>query len=243
MITDYVEQVQPWHTHENPTFFVHLRGSHLDTLPSTTFEQPVLTVVYHPAGLQHRSHVGPLGMTGLNIELTPEWLEENELTPLAFGSERLIDGLREFCATMRLIDAVVHSTVPKERENLLLDFVALITNDVKSLAEPQWFEEVLRRANDLSSPRQSVREIADEVGVHPVHLARVFQRLTGESLCGRLQRMRLRLAVSLMLSGMTAGEAALEAGFGDQFYMSRCFQREFGFSPRHLKSLHRVICA
>jgi AraC family transcriptional regulator len=241
-ITDYVAQEQPWHTHENPTFFVNLRGHHRDALPNGSFDQPVLSIVYHPAGVRHRSTVGPEGMTGLNIELPPLWLAAHEIERANLGPERLVRNHDASCVAIKLLDAMVACNL-LDTDNALVDFAASVSNDPGYCESPAWMHKAIELTENLAAESLTIRQISEQVGVHPVHLARVFRKAYGMSFCSYLQRGRLRYATSLLLQGMSAGEAAIEAGFGDQFYMSRCFRRQFGFTPRRVNELRRQVVA
>lgn len=241
-VTEYGRQDQPWHTHENPTLFIHLRGHHLDELPSASIEQPVLSVAFHPTSARHRSRIGPDGMTGLNVELTQRWLTVHGLEESDLGRERLVHTPDAGCAAIKLLEATMGgSTV--DSENSLLELAASLTDRAVDSDNPRWLMRALRIGVDRVSEGPTVKRIADEIGVHPVHLTRVFRSSYGSTFTSYLQRARLRYAATLLLDGMTAGEAAAEAGFGDQFYMTRCFQKQFGFAPKRLREIRKLLAA
>ena len=99
---------------------------------------------------------------------------------------------------------------------------------------PAW----LRRARELLrdpcfglGPR-SVAEIAGELGVHPVHLARRFRQSFGMTPGEYLRHCRLQRARHLMRrSTAPLVEIAAAAGFSDQSHFTNAFRKSFGVSP------------
>jgi AraC family transcriptional regulator len=180
-------------------------------------------------------------MTGLNIELTPEWMSAHEIQDAHLGRERLVQSPASCCAAVSLLDAL-YGSATVDRDNALLDLAAGVTSDATERYEPVWLNAAKHYADEVGSDT-SIRQIAREIGVHPVHLSRVFRAVTGTTFCAYLQKGRLRYATSLLFKGLSAGEAAIEAGFGDQFYMSRCFRRQFGMSPRRVTELRKMLSA
>jgi AraC family transcriptional regulator len=238
-LTHYERQEQPWHCHPNHTFFVHLRGDHRDSLARVQFEQPILSIVYHPAGVVHRSSIGSEGMSGLNIEVTAEWLDAHRSPDKNLGKRCLITDPEASCLSLSLLHASAANG--HDAESLLTEFVAVAGEDTDREETPQWVRNVITFADESCAEKITVRQIADRFSVHPVYLARAFRKATGGSLSDRLQKGRLKLATSLLLQGVSAGEAAVEAGFGDQFYMSRCFRKHFGVAPTDFKRLRLLI--
>jgi AraC family transcriptional regulator len=74
--------------------------------------------------------------------------------------------------------------------------------------------------------------VAAFVGVHPVHLARVFERWFGCAPGEYLRGRRLERAASLVGRGASAlAETAIEAGFTDQAHLTRAFRDRFATTP------------
>ena len=75
-------------------------------------------------------------------------------------------------------------------------------------------------------------DIAAELGVHPVSLARAFRRRFGVTMSGYRRRARVMRAAELLVgSGRSAAEVAVRAGFSDQSHMTRAFGAELGVTP------------
>ncbi len=66
--------LHPIHVHEDPGFFLLLRGQHRELRQSCDFYQSPATAVFHSESDDHGTELGPLGMTGLNISVRRGWL-------------------------------------------------------------------------------------------------------------------------------------------------------------------------
>ena len=93
--------------------------------------------------------------------------------------------------------------------------------------------------NDLENLR--LADIATEVGVHPVHLARVFRLSYGTPVGAYARGLRLTWAAArLRDSGDGIAQIALEAGFFDQSHFTRAFKQHFGSTPlAYRRDAHR----
>jgi AraC family transcriptional regulator len=97
---------------------------------------------------------------------------------------------------------------------------------------PRW----LRQARDLLHEgfrqRLTLDGIAETVGVHPAHLARVFRQQQGCTVGDYVRRLRIEYACHCLSTSDTAlATIALAAGFSDQSHFSKVFKRQTGMSP------------
>src|SRR5262249_13332887 len=76
-----------------------------------------------------------------------------------------------------------------------------------------------------------LRDVAAEVGVHPVYCARAFRRATGCTVSTYVHILRLVDAGRLILDeGQPLAQAALQAGFADQAHFTRMCSRSLDFT-------------
>jgi AraC family transcriptional regulator len=90
---------------------------------------------------------------------------------------------------------------------------------------PRWLAraEELLRAHAFTQRR--LGEVAAQVGVHPVHLQRVFRAHHGMSMGAYQRRLRLDWAARMLVSSeQPIVDIALEAGFADHSHFTRSFQ-------------------
>ena len=80
--------------------------------------------------------------------------------------------------------------------------------------------------------RLRLRQIAAQVGVHPVHLSRSFRRYYGRTMTDYVSHRRLDQARARLASrDQSIVEIALDLGFADQSHFSRAFRRLEGLTP------------
>jgi AraC-like DNA-binding protein len=82
----------------------------------------------------------------------------------------------------------------------------------------------------------SLADLSAVAGVSRFQLVRGFAKEVGITPYAYLMQRRVRLARSLITSGRSLGEAALEAGFSDQSHMTRAFVRQFGVTPARYRA-------
>ncbi len=107
-------------------------------------------------------------------------------------------------------------------------------------AAPRWWREAVDLLEAGACRAVSVAAVAQQVGVHPVHLARVCRRELGCTVRQYLRRQRVLAAWRACECGeKSLVEIAAATGFADQAHMSRSFGRELGISPARLARLVR----
>ncbi len=233
---------QPWHTHANPTFFLQLTGEHQDETEHSDERQPPLTLSYHPTTSLHRSRVGSAGMTGLNIEVTDQWLSHYGLEERELGALRI---LKDADAACRSASFCTRSLSRVQND---MDLDAMVFEMIEPFVDigrlidqppPFWLIGIGKSILDGYAGQITVTSLAREAGVHPVYLCRAFRRYYGRSVNQYLNRVRASEACKLICQGLDAGSAALHVGYYDQFHLSRTLAKTHGFTPRDLKRVVR----
>jgi AraC family transcriptional regulator len=122
--------------------------------------------------------------------------------------------------------------------NELLVYAARSTAD-KSDKPPAWLKQAHELLNDRCSEEVTVAEVADTVGVHPLHLARTFRKFFNCSPGEYLRKCRIELASNLLIgSRKTLVEIALLSGFADQSQFTRRFKQDTGVTPGKFRAAH-----
>src|SRR4051812_31196956 len=112
----------------------------------------------------------------------------------------------------------------------------LIEGGQKCEFPPQWLVQAKAILCARFKDRLRLDELAEEVAVHPAHLAKSFRRYFGCTVFEFLHSLRLKEALRLVCAEQTTvGHAALEAGFCDHAHLTRLCRRELGASPIELK--------
>jgi AraC family transcriptional regulator len=233
----------PLHLHERTIFAVILAGSFDGVFPGKRLPCEPGTVLTEPAGEKHGNRFGQHGARVLVLEADPA--RTDLFQPCGRLLERISHfrhpGIARFASDLayelRHPDSISHLAV----EGLGLEMLAEAarTTSPRSPSPPRW----LRRAEELLHDRfldaTSVDEIAKEVGVHPVHLARVFRRYHGTSLGSFVRRLRLDWAAArLSLTDEPLAAIAWMSGFADQSHFTRAFKKHTGETPGNYRRAH-----
>jgi AraC family transcriptional regulator len=98
---------------------------------------------------------------------------------------------------------------------------------------PSWLRLALELLQDECDRQVRIADIAQRIGVHPVHLARAFRNAFCCTPAEYLARCRVRRAMTLLRgSNLPLAQIALASGFFDQSHFSRSFRQHFGVAPR-----------
>lgn len=234
----------PWHDHGGPTlcfvldgaFAEYVRGGVLDCRPST--------FKITPAGERHwnRFHLGDVH--GLMVELDTDSRPAFEPFERVLTRPHKSDRGEESLLVRRL-----HSELQAEDdaaalaiEGLMLELLALVARSREPAGHPvpPWVARARALLADAPARRQSLADIAAEVGVHPATLARAFRRAYGCSLGEMQRRIRLDLAVRLLTTTrQPLALIAVQAGFFDQSHLTNAFRRHLGTSPHRYRQAAR----
>ncbi|UUZ47414.1 helix-turn-helix transcriptional regulator [Massilia sp. B-10] len=98
---------------------------------------------------------------------------------------------------------------------------------------PSWAHLAYDAVMDTASDQHlRIADLAAELGVHAVHLARVFRKAWGCSPGDLLRWRRVERAIGLLRrKDLCMVEVALASGFADQSHMTRAFQAQCGTTP------------
>jgi AraC family transcriptional regulator len=132
------------------------------------------------------------------------------------------------------------SFTPLALEGLSLELLALAGRGPSGPPVSAWLREAHDALCECFREPPTTAEIAEQVGVHPAHLAREFRLHYGDSLGGFVRRLRLEWAAGRLITADTSLAClAFEAGFADQSHFTRAFKRRFGITPGRYRHLHR----
>ena len=221
------------HTHNDAHFVIVLSGLYISTARGAPEFARAPALIFNPPGTTHRDRfVRGIGMF-VTISLGSETFRglRDELQLASYATQlRSTNGLTSAFRIAREVresrDAVVMESMAWE----LLTATAIpdVVADFPSWARHA-YEAIMDRATET---RLGVGEVAAEIGVHPVHLARVFRAAWGCS-PGELLRWRRvdRAADMLRRSDISCAQIAARAGFVDQSHMTRAFRATYGLAP------------
>ena len=105
---------------------------------------------------------------------------------------------------------------------------------------PEFESPVLKKLRRLAQRGRatSTRDLAREMGYHPVYLSRMFRKAFGTSLGEFLKTCRVRRSADLIFrADLALAEIALESGYYDQSHLTNELNSLTGFTPNELRRL------
>lgn len=230
------EEVQR-HTHDEPHFVLVLAGGYMSTARGSPTISSTPLLVFNPAGTTHRDRFFGgkgrfLAVSGGKIEDETDAVVVNQ--PYALWTARAIAAELQSHWSPLLAEA---------RALQLISLVQRPSSDeaTHATAPPAWLKLAVEMIFTSDDTSLSVTRIATEVGVHPVHLARVFRLYLGCAPGEYLRGRRLERAASLLGSGLASlADISADVGFCDQAHMTRAFRRWLGATPGAIRDQSRV---
>lgn len=231
------------HTHEDAHLVLLLDGTYVSTAAKAPpiCRPPLL--IYNPPGTTHRDRFHALdgrfltiSVSGAGLQRIRQFLEPLD-QPTAFREGPPLQLAQRLFRECRQWDRVS----PLAAEGLCLELMAEMarTADRRHRQPPSWLKTARALIHDRCAENIGVSEIAQAVGVHPVHLARTFREFYQCTPGDYLRHCRLERAAGLLRGpGQPIAEIALDAGFADQSHFSKAFRKAFAVSPSEYRRAH-----
>lgn len=220
-----------WHFHPHSCLAVVIGGAIRKVFARAEEDAVDGTVIEMPAEEQHEDLFGRDGARIVVVE--------------SDGEPRPLRCFRDWNATVlahRVSRELAHpdTYTPLALEGLALELTATVARQ-RATGDREPRLEAVREllAADFAAP-PSLSQIADEIGLHPSHLARIFRAHYGESIGEYGRRLRLEWAAQrLACSDEGLASIAARAGFADQSHLTREFKRRYGVTPGRYRLAHR----
>jgi AraC family transcriptional regulator len=233
------------HSHGDPSLHIVVRGHLTNRIEGRTDQSTTAQVAYVPADAPHETFWRNGGV-GFAVVLRPEkvaeWLEWGVLprhpVDLAPGLvSALLLAARRTCFAG---DATGLTDADGYLAEALAEMMRLpgLTGEREGRSRRLYqARQILRDAFDTPP---SLAEIARQVGMHPVYLARAFRKAFGETPGECIRRRRLDECCRLIArTRQPLGEIALSVGFADQAHFTRTFKQSIGVPPTQYARLMR----
>lgn len=232
------------HAHENPYFCFVLQGVYTERYGRREVLCKPSTLTFRTSGQTHEDLLHDADCRIFVLELSPFWIEKLRADSIAFRCTS------EFCGgTLPRLSARLNREFHKEDhaaelaiEGLALELLAEAARRPADgmRATPAWLRKAREMLVENFPQRQSLSEIAAEVGVHPVYLATAFRQKYGVTIGEFVRKLRVEHACAELSKGeLPLADIALHAGFVDQSHFSKVFKSYLGTTPARYRSTIR----
>jgi AraC family transcriptional regulator len=231
----------PVHEHAMPYFALIVSGNYEEEGKCGFEHFGAFTAVYNPLSTRHTGIVRKGGVTFFTAEIGPQWMEPFKGSALDHKVTDMHGGKLAWLAVRLFREHAEAGTACElTMESLVWEMLALTARlqDGDAKEKPDWWNRVREKLHDGFSDNLRIGELAQEAGVHPVYLARLFRKMTGATPGEYLQGLRLQYVCRELLNkGKPLAQIAAEAGFADQSHMTRTLKRRTGETPAEFGTL------
>jgi AraC family transcriptional regulator len=232
------------HAHERATLNVVLDGEYRETVERGALQSHgPATLIAKPAGTVHANHLGSAPVECLVIELRTDTLaaQEDSVRPFLDVLVQRSAQIARHGGRLRAELARRDDVTPAAVAGLVCELLAELAR--KPIRKPHGRSRWLTRARDLLHEEpgpQSLSELARQVGLHPIYVARAFRARFGCAVGDYVRWLRVERARRLLhRTLLPVSEIATQAGYSDQSHMTRDFRRAFDQSPAAYRKVAR----
>lgn len=234
----------PRHAHELAKYCFVLAGSFTETVGQRSAERQPLALIFHPSDTTHEEAHTTAGHHFL-IEIDHRWLARAREYSAVLDQPLDLSGSASIGLATRLFDEFKHldGLSPLAMEGLILELMAETSRHSLGTIDrrpPPWLKQVDELLHARFADNVALSELAAAVGVHTVHLARVFRRFYGCSIGDYLRQLRVEFASrELATTDVPLADIAAAAGFADQSHFSRTFKQHTRLQPTEFRNMFR----
>ena len=225
------------HSHYTASFYVVLQGGLTELSRRKRRDLAKGSIVFTPPGEIHRDIFHAQGGRCFLAEFLPAWDDRLLISGMKIeesverNNTELIYLAFKLYKEFRHADNLSALTVEGLGLELLAEFCRH-SNDKSNGHSPGWLCQAKDLLHDRFADPLTLADIAVQVGVHPVHLARAFRKRHRCSIGEYQRKLRIEYASrQLLLTSLPIAEIALSAGFSDQAHLSRVFKNQTGTTP------------
>jgi AraC family transcriptional regulator len=227
----------PPHEHETAFFDFVVAGACTESLGSRSRARDRATLAFHPAGEVHASRWYGSDSRCFHVEVPAALIDRTRQYSASLSDPACFLGGKPAWLAARLYGEYQRPDDISDLaiEGLTLELLSECARHDGRPAErtpPRWLQAVRDHLHDRFSQPLSVSAVAESVGIHPAHLARVFRQFHACTVGDYVRRLRVEFASwQLRDTDTPLVRIALAAGFSDQSHFSNTFREYTGVSP------------
>lgn len=227
----------PSHYHERPFLSFSLNSSFEETCGRHHKLIEPLTITYHPSGRVHQNRILSDGVQFIHVTLKDSLFSQlklrlrhvENLPHLLTGDfQRICLNLyREYRNFDQFSDLIIESNIYG-----LFAQACRFSQQSAGWKKPAWLKRIVARISERHIGTYSLHKLAEEVSVHPAHLARVFKENHGCSIGHYVRKLKVQDACKMLgQRDMKISEIAAATGFADQSHFTKVFKMHLGVTP------------
>lgn len=239
---EYIYPRVDWHYHENPHFTYLIQGKLYEANKKQSYHLLPGTLLFHNWQDAHYNTKPSEFTRGFHIELNAQWFEKFDLSSLDLeGSLHLENPIIKAAMNKIFLETKlndVHSAISVEM--LVLDILQrlLPLPDKARLGIPKWVHTLREMIHEEPNRWTSLKELAQFLGIHPVHLSRDFPKYFQGTWGEYSRKLKLNRAALLMINTtFSLTEIAYTCGFYDQSHFIHQFRSIYGLNPHKFRKL------
>jgi AraC-like DNA-binding protein len=167
----------------------------------------------------------------------------------------LFGGLKE-CRNFAFNKALMEKFIDKVESNkiedmffckaFLFEMVSIFLNDIsdkiiENIEISFKYRSFYRFVSEKCNAELTIKQICEYLNIGESSLEKCFKKDTGSTVKNYINSSLLRIAKEkLLLTNLHVKEIAYTLKFSDEFYFSRYFKRNTGFSPREYRKCNRI---
>jgi AraC family transcriptional regulator len=225
----------PRHGHSEAHFCLVTRGDYQVSTVNFRGTCRRVALLFYPAGTMHQDQFSGPGSC-VTVSIGAGLIEPDDSFRLPNRPMIIDDPLAVFTGLELRRELVSGGAFTRfALDSLAVELLARATTGrpASTHVRPGWLSLARDLLGDRAAVRRSVREVADAVGVHPVHLARVFRAHFGLSPGEYLRQARVEDALRLIEeSTEPLATIAARCGFCDQSELTKAVRRALKTTPR-----------
>jgi len=216
----------PEHSHETAHIILAIDDDYVSSAIGASLWRGPSMLVYNPPDTVHRDRYAADAGRFVSIDL-PKGFE-----PRGVGDAAVIQSSQIKTLTFSVVAAMLGKASSLDIEDKLLKVAAALSRSHQPKHAPSWLAAAAEAIGDLAGNAElRVRDIAQMVGVHPVHLARVFGQHFHCSPGHAIRRIRVERVAAALSRRRPIIDLSHDHGFADQAHMARCFRSFYGATP------------
>ena len=225
----------PTHIHSQAYFSFVLQGNYQEIYRRSERDCQPFALIFHSEGESHANRFYDSGGRCFNIEIGSQWTERIKLDVLAELESASVKSLaRRIYQEFNRFDNFSHLMI----EGLFLEMSAEILRrrEIRREVIQPWLKRAREILHEQFSENLTIGELAQEVSVHPVHLARSFRQKFHCTVGDYVRNLRVEFACrELSDSNKALAEIAYLAGFSSQSHFTTAFKRLTGATPSEFR--------